>query len=76
MNEDKELHNFRDFVSKISEKYSDYLIMTRDQNGGIFWRVSDPTWALGAAHRLITATNEEDKCGEINGLMDNENDDE
>ena len=73
MDNDKELQNFRDFVSKISERYSDYLIMTRDSNGGIFWRVSDPTWALGAAHRLITATCEEDRNKEINGLMDGDN---
>ena len=69
---DKEFEEFKNLVSKFSEKYTDYLIIARDSHIGIMWRASDSTWGVGAAHRFIVSSEEQDRFREIDGMMEEE----
>ena len=45
--------NIRDLAANIAEHYGDYLVILRDPKGGLEWKSSDPTWAVGAAERYL-----------------------
>lgn len=51
---------FRDTAAKLSEHFSDYLIIVRKPDG-LEWRMSDRTFALGASQRLQLRLSTEDQ---------------
>lgn len=42
---------FRDTVARLSEHFADYVVIVRRPDG-LLWRMSDRTFANGAAQRL------------------------
>jgi len=41
-----------DLGAMIAVHYPDFLLMVRTKQGGLAWKFTDPTWALGASVRV------------------------
>ncbi len=51
---------FMDIASKVSERYSDYVLIIRGSDGGRAWKFSDANWAYGACSRVIAGIDSDD----------------
>lgn len=71
MMSDKEIEEIRNIAAKIGERFPDYVILLRTQDG-LSWKYSDQTWAMGAAERFKQAVNDQAMIDRINSQEESE----
>lgn len=61
---DPEMKRFDAEITRIGERYEQYLLIVRTEGGQMMWKSRDKTWAVGAATRYLNCTEELDRIDE------------